>query len=284
MSKDEIERESRNGRLAGIAGLLGVILYASSFAIAPDFNSAERAEKLQTFDAASGDFLLQTIVQALALILFAPVLVGFFRAVQARNETVRPGLIGLAMICTVLLAGSTVAAYVGYDAASDAFLATDAGVDVESNDDADDVYFEQTATQLYTGLGFAGSFALVFVTIYTSLFAMRAGMMTRFVGTLAMALGAGTLLFGLPMLLVFIVLISLLMARFWPGTLPPAWDAGEAIPWLRPGETAASTGPEEDELARPEDFEGTATEVNEEPDERPGRRDNKRKRKRKQRG
>lgn len=283
MSKEEIERERRNGRLAGIAGLLGVVLYAVSFAIAPDFNAAERAEKLQTFDAASSDFLLQTIVQALALLLFAPVLVGFFRAVQARSENIRPGLIGLAMICTALLAGSTVASYVGYDAASDAFLAADADVDVESNDDADDVYFEQTATQLYTGLGFAGSFALVFVTIYTSLFAMRAGMMTRFIGTLAMALGAGTLLFGLPMLLVFILLISLLMARFWPGSLPPAWDAGEAIPWLRPGETAPSTANGE-EPASPEDFEGTATEVEDESEERPGRRDNKRKRKRKQRG
>ena len=70
------------------------------------------------------------------------------------------------------------------------------------------------------------------------------------------------------------------MSGRWPGDMPPAWDAGEAIPWPQPGD-APPPAPSE-EPASPEDFEGSATEV-EDDGERPGRRDNKRKRKRKAR-
>ena len=56
------------------------------------------------------------------------------------------------------------------------------------------------------------------------------------------------------------------------------------MPWPKPGEQPApAPGDEGEELADPEDFEGTATEI-EPAAERPARRDNKRKRKRKQRG
>jgi len=97
-----------------------------------------------------------------------------------------------------------------------------------------------------------------------------------------MALGVGVLLIGPPALLGFFLAISLMVAGFWPGGLPPAWAEGKAIPWPKPGEAPAETRDEPEELASPEDFEGSATEV-EETSERPGRRDNKRKRKRKQR-
>jgi hypothetical protein len=108
---------------------------------------------------------------------------------------------------------------------------------------------------------------------------MRAGLMTRFWGTLAMALGIGTLLFGSLMLLAFMILIALLIAAWWPGTRPPAWDAGKAVPWPAPGRPGDAE-PSEPEHAEPADFEGTATEVEVEPDEAPT---SPRKRKRKQR-
>jgi hypothetical protein len=104
--------------------------------------------------------------------------------------------------------------------------------------------------------------------------------MTRFWGTLAMALGIGTLLFGSLMLLAYIIVIGLLVAAFWPGKRPPAWDAGKAIPWPSPGRPRDAE-PSEPEAAEPADFEGTATEV--EPDGDASRGGTARKRKRKQR-
>ena len=122
--------------------------------------------------------------------------------------------------------------------------------------------------------------------VYVPLQAQRTGLLTRFFATLGMALGVSSL---------FIVpALSLLALMIWFGWLgftdprpgaaarPPAWDAGEAIPWPRPGE-APATAP----AAPAEVVNGDATEVF--ADERPAaqdhsaRRERARKRKRKRR-
>jgi hypothetical protein len=252
--------------------------------LATDFNAADQAEQLRTFDSIKSDLLIQVLLQALAVLLFIPALVSLFRSIRERSQAMRPGLIGIVIAAPVLLAASLVVTYFAFKTAADAFLDPSADVDTNSNDDADNVFYDQFPTQLRTGFGLAGSLGLAFVTVYLSLHAMRTGLMTRFWGTLAMALGIGTLLFGSLMLLAYMIVIGLLVAAVWPGTRPPAWNAGKAIPWPtagRPGDAE----PKDPELAAPEDFEGSATEV---PSPAPADDDpgsaTPRKRKRKQRG
>ena len=84
------------------------------------------------------------------------------------------------------------------------------------------------------------------------------------------------------MLVAYMIVIALLIAAWWPGTRPPAWDAGKAIPWPAPGRPGDAE-PREDELASPSDFEGTATEVEPEPEPDPSSDDGPQKRKRKRR-
>lgn len=281
LTNQEIENERRRGRTAGIAALFGVLLFiAAMAALAGDFNSADQAEQLRTFDSAKSDLLIQLLMQAAAVCLFIPALVSLFRSIRVRSESMRPGLIGLVIASPILLALSLVVTYFAFKTAADAFLDPSADVDVNSNDDAEDIFYEQFPTQLRTGLGLAGSLGLAFTTVYMALHAMRAGLMTRFWGTLAMALGVGTLLFGSLMLVAYMIVIALLIAAWWPGTRPPAWDAGKAIPWPAPGRPGDAE-PREDELASPSDFEGTATEVEPEPD--PSSEDGPQKRKRKRR-
>lgn len=281
LTNQEIEDERRRGRTAGIAALFGVLLFiAAMAALAGDFNSADQAEQLRTFDSAKSDLLIQLLMQAAAVCLFIPALVSLFRSIRVRSESMRPGLIGLVIASPILLALSLVVTYFAFKTAADAFLDPSADVDVNSNDDAEDIFYEQFPTQLRTGLGLAGSLGLAFTTVYMALHAMRAGLMTRFWGTLAMALGVGTLLFGSLMLVAYMIVIALLIAAWWPGTRPPAWDAGKAIPWPAPGRPGDAE-PREDELASPSDFEGTATEVEPEPD--PSSEDGPQKRKRKRR-
>lgn len=279
MSNEQIEDEARRGRIAGIAAVVGIVIFIAAMGLAGDFNGAEQAEQLKMFDSIESDLLLQCLLQAFALLLFMPALISLFRSVQTRVETFRPGLIGVVVISPILLAASLVAAYFAFKDAAAVFLDPGADYDINSNDVANDVFYEQFATQVRTGLGLAGSLGLAFTTVYLSLNAMRAGLMTRFWGTLAMAVGIGTLLFGSVMLIGFMLLIALLITGWWPGARPPAWEAGEAVPWLAPGRPGDAE-PKVDELAGPEDFEGTASEV-EEPDDpaRPTRRGNKRKRK-----
>jgi hypothetical protein len=279
MTSEQIEDERRQGRIAGIAAILGVVLFIVTMGfLAVDFNAAEEAEQLRTFDSVSGDIFVQALLQAFALLLFTPALVSFFRSVRLRSDTVRPGFIGIVVASPIMLAVALFLAYFAFKSASDAF--TSPPFDLNSNDDANTALSDQFTTQLRTGLGLAGSLGLAFVTVYLALHAMRSGLMTRFWGTLAMAMGVGTLLFGSLMLIAYMMIAALLIAGFWPSGRPPAWDAGEAIPWPKPGEPG-DVAQEGDGLADPEDFEGSAIEVE---STRPGRRDNKRKRKRKQRG
>jgi hypothetical protein len=283
LTNQEIEDERRRGRTAGIATLAGVVLFiVAMIAFASDFNAADQAEQLRTFESVKSDVLIQVLIQAFAVLLFIPALVSLFRSIRARAETVRPGLIGLVIASPILLALSLLFTYFAFKTASDAFLDPSATYDTNSNDVADTVFYDQFPTQLRTGFGLAGSLGLAFTTVYMALYSMRTGLMTRFWGTLAMALGIGTLLFGSLMLVAYMIVIALLVAAWWPGTRPPAWDAGKAMPPPAPGRPGAAE-PREDELAAPEDFEGSATELPPEPAPEPDGGSGPQKRKRKRR-
>jgi hypothetical protein len=55
---------------------------------------------------------------------------------------------------------------------------------------------------------------------------------------------------------------GLMLARLWPRPLPPAWEAGEAIPWPRPGE---DLGPPVAERGESGTVEGSGREISEPP-------------------
>jgi hypothetical protein len=66
---------------------------------------------------------------------------------------------------------------------------------------------------------------------------MRVGLLTRFWGSLGMALGAVSFLFFQFALLWFIYIGILLLRK---DSQPPAWAAGEPVPWPTPGDKAAA--------------------------------------------
>ena len=140
---------------------------------------------------------------------------------------------------------------------------------------------DSTVGQVGGSLQFPALLGLIVAMVYVPLQAVRVGLLPRFFGTLGMALGVsiillppGTLLLGL-----WFGWLGLLFVGRVPGGRPPAWDAGEAIPWLKPGEEPSSA-------PRPggEAIEGEATEVpaasEPSPSGQPGSRRRKRKRRR----
>ncbi|HEX5714416.1 MAG TPA: hypothetical protein VFX85_13995 [Solirubrobacterales bacterium] len=107
------------------------------------------------------------------------------------------------------------------------------------NEAAENAISDASLTGIATGFGFAGKLGLAIALFYVGLWGMRTGLLTRFWGSLGMALGVATLL-GLVLFLIFwFVYIALLMLGRVPNGRPPAWEAGEAIPWPTPGEKAA---------------------------------------------
>jgi hypothetical protein len=112
--------------------------------------------------------------------------------------------------------------------------------------------------QVSQALLFPAVLGLVVMMIYVPLQAQRVGLLSRFFGSFGMALGASMILI-LPVALLGALLwvgyLGLLIAGRVPGGRPPAWEAGEAVPWLRPGEDDSSAAGGEGAI------EGRATEV-----------------------
>jgi hypothetical protein len=164
-----------------------------------------------------------------------------------------------------------------------------AGVDQEEDSDgepgdalAQEISEDSTAGQVGGSLQFPALLGLIVAMVYVPLQAVRAGLLTRFFGTLGMALGVSVILLppGIALLFLWIGWLGLLFVGRVPGGRPPAWEAGEAIPWLKPGEEEGGSTSERDGEA----IEGEATEVTpqsepaDEPVGRPGAPKRKRKR------
>lgn len=99
---------------------------------------------------------------------------------------------------------------------------------------------EASLAPLATGLGLGGALGFVVALLYTGLWSMRTGLLSRFWGSLGMVAGIAFLLGPLFLVaLVWFVYFGLLALGIVPGGRPPAWEAGEAVPWPTPGEKAA---------------------------------------------
>jgi hypothetical protein len=117
------------------------------------------------------------------------------------------------------------------------------------NDRAEDAIKGTSIRTIAEAIQLSGLLALAFALIYCCLKGMRAGLLTRFWGALGIAIGAASI-FGLFQLgILWFIYFGLLVAGWLPGGRPPAWAAGEAVPWPSPGERAAAEleAPGEDE-------------------------------------
>lgn len=109
------------------------------------------------------------------------------------------------------------------------------------DDEASNALAEASLAGIATGFGLAGSLGFVVALFYACLWAMRTGLLTRFWGSLGMAAGIAFLLGPLSIVaVVWFVFFGFLVLGLVPGGKPPAWEAGEAVPWPTPGEKAAA--------------------------------------------
>jgi hypothetical protein len=322
-TKEELlEFQARWMRPAGILAVSGALLFAVALVLQQTGVGDDDAERLTKFhEHATQLVLAQGVLQGIAVIMFCAPLYVLFKAAQGRAEQVRSPLIAFAFIGPVLFALSSMILTLGLNDVSDKFIeqlpakeqqartaaqatnttpekqttttpqapnqvAEDAGEDL-----ADDLIDDSGTVQTGALLRFPAILGLIVGLIYIPLWAMRTGLLTRFWATLGMALGASLILvpFGILGVVIWFAAIGLMLTGTWPGPRPPAWDAGEAIPWQRPGDDIGSPGG-----AGPADtLEGSGREVSEPPlpedrgdagtdeaGETPGQRRKKRKRRR----
>ena len=111
-----------------------------------------------------------------------------------------------------------------------------------------------------TAAGFAGTLALAFSYVIIALNAMRAGLLSRFMGVLGIGVGALIVLpllpQGLPIVQMFwLGALGLLFLGRWSGGRGPAWETGTAVPWPAANRRGQPEQPPEEPEAPPEEEE-----------------------------
>jgi hypothetical protein len=282
---------------AVVAVLLALILFSA-------VHGENSAELLESAHEHSSSVMLASIVQAIGFLLLTVPLYFLFRAALARSDRMRRQFVGVILVAPLFFAISAVCTGIALNEAADEFAKGEAKptmtlekaheecVDEEKdkdakefgekydsgtsplkdcetterqNDAADNARGDATFTAPATGFELAGRIGLAFALGYTCLFAMRVGLLTRFWGSLGIAVGVAALLLIPQFTMIFFIYLALLLVGKLPRGRPPAWEAGEAVPWPSPGERMAEElepkngglGPEDDDPSTPELPEGT---------------------------
>jgi len=272
-----LERERRWAMPVALATFGAIALLIVSTVIFGSIGGGGEAEFLRNVDSKGSDVTLASIAQAVGLALLVLPMAFLFRAAEGRSPRVRGQLIGLIVAAPLFLACAAVLNGVATNEAATEFVAGKAESDIspkqasgECRDDRrdDETQFredygggqaaladcaaEKVADDAATnaiadaptrgianGFGLGGRLGLAFGLAYSCLWAMRVGLLTRFWGSLGMALGIAALLLLIQFTLLWFVYFALLALGWVPGGRPPAWASGEAIPWPTPGERAA---------------------------------------------
>src|SRR5215212_10211670 len=230
--QDQLEWEARVGRLAGFAAWFAaaVIVAALAYRIAVLPHGADNVKEfLPDVHAHKNAFVTSGALTALGMLAFIPPLLYLYTATRFRRPELPPVARILIFAGPILFAICSVWFQFRQAHAADQFLAGT----VKTNKHAEDVL--RDATTAVAGLSLAASIASGLATILVSLHAMRAGLLSRFMGVLGIILGA---LFVLPLIaspiiqLFWLLALGALFMGIWPGAgRGPAWEAGVAIPW-----------------------------------------------------
>lgn len=261
--KEIIERERRLARPVALAAGAPLLLFFVSLLLRSELSteSGIGPEVLRTIDEHSGIVIGSGILAGFAYAALAVPLTYLFRAAAVRTEQgMINGLVGLCVVGPLLFGLQSILGSLAQVNAARDFVEQEHGVgDIYSL--AENLLTEQGLMSVAQAVGAAGLLSLIFAIVYTALWAMRAGLLTRFSATLGMALAVGLILGPLaqtvlPVTFMWFAYVGLVIAGRSPGGRPPAWDAGVAVPWPRPGEEAEQPPPADDDV-----IEGDATEV-----------------------
>ena len=259
--EEQLQWERKNAPWAAGAAVLAAILPVAALVYATNLLGKIASDRedlyLEKVHGHSSGFILVGVITGLGTVLLAPVLVYLYRATVARRALIPKIALILAIAAPVLSGAVGVARQAVLAHTADQFVKqperplTDADratlakiTDANAYETAvaklgpegvakDKLQSGSVATVAYVGLVANLLLATAFVMI--SLHAMRAGLLSKFMGILGIIVGALTaipLLGGAPVVQLFwLVAMAMLFLGRWPQGRGPAWDSGEAIPW-----------------------------------------------------
>ena len=241
--EEQLGWETRVGRFVAPAAFLAALLLIVSAIVEqkaklqPGAVDGDSVDYLFRVYDHKGAFVLSGLLQAVGVALIGPPLWFLYKVSKYR----RPEVPAVARILALvpIFAGLLQIVHL-FDIASGADTVHS---HLTSNplppDDANDYVSDQFAggvSQVVGMLGIAAGLAVAFAFVVNALNAMRAGILSRFMGFLGMIVGflfVIPLFGGAPVAMVFwLTALGLLFLDRWPqGGRGPAWETGEAIPW-----------------------------------------------------
>jgi hypothetical protein len=206
---DSLERATQPGRLGGLESL--------------------RVPLYEFYKDNAAAIIGSSVARALGFLAIGFALTYLGRATAARRSELPKPALYLPWIGAVVLALQARLSAIGTNAAVNDFLdgqrTVDAARDLTGNG----------LLVLGSILDLAGRLALGAAFVLVCLNAMRAGLLTRFMGVLGIIVGALLVIplgSPLPIVQVFWLLaLGALILGYWPSGVPPAWESGEARPW-----------------------------------------------------
>lgn len=248
----QLEWEARTGRPAAYAAWLACALIIASLAdrvIGLPSGANTVKEFLPHVEAHKNAFLVSGILTGLAMLAFIPPLLYLYRATSFRRREL-PSVARILIVAgPIVFAICSVWFQFRQAHAADQFLSGS----VKTNKHAEDVLRHATSPVAYLSL--AASIATGLGTVLVSMNAMRAGLLSRFMGVLGIILGV---LFVLPLIaspviqLFWLLALGLLFFDKWPGGRGPAWETGEAVPWPSPQRGLAPAAGTDDDAGEPD--------------------------------
>ncbi len=233
----QLEWERGAGRVAGAAAFAAIailVLAGLYLRFALSEPPRNQVELLVAAEREPADFVVGSVLQAVGTLLFAVVLGYLYRVTRHRRPQTPSAALTLAVVGPVLLALTVVVGAVTRVGAGREFA-----TGPPSRERALALLDEASPSWL-EGLSLAGSIALGLALVFLGLNAMRAGLLSRFMGVLSIVAALFSVLpfLGGPPTLLFFWMgaLGLLFLGRWPGGRGPAWDAGEARPWPTPAQ------------------------------------------------
>lgn len=247
--------EARNAPRAGVVAIVSAVLLLLGVAVLPSLTSKTPrvlvtdglrdalgqplpggptaqgllTPQLQYLDDHVAGVVIQGLVAALGTALIAVVLGTLFRATAARRKELPEFAIYIALVGPILAAVGQIVFQTslvidGHSYVTGSTFTTVAAHDVRAGS-------VESAGGIFASIG---QLVTALAIVLIALNAMRAGLLTRFMGILGMLVAALTIIAGPSGLIVeafWIGAVGVLLLGRWPSGQPPAWAAGEAIPW-----------------------------------------------------
>jgi len=229
----EARDRSRAVAAAALAAALPLLATVATLIInqdAPKGGENREAESLIFGHEHATELILVIVAVALGYVAVGIALQFLYRATKGRRPELPSAARWLALGGSMALALSLLVLQVVITVKASDFVGLPSRTD-EAAEDLLDVPSFQAARYLPTLAPFAlgGGFVLI------ALNAMRAGLLTRFMGVLGIIVGALFVIpLGSPLPIIqslWFGALALLFSGRWPNGMPPAWASGEAVPW-----------------------------------------------------